>query len=505
MSDVTADTAADTRTIEVEDPARGTIVGQIPVLDERAVQELATRARMAQVGWAAAGFDARADVLHRSRRWLIANTDRMIRTICSETGKTYEDASLEVSIAAQSFRFWAKQSEKYLADEPVSALTPFTVGKKVVVRYEPVGLVGVVGPWNYPLVNAFCDCVPALMAGNAVLLKPSEVTPLTALLVLEMLQEAGMPADVFAVATGDGTTGGAVVDAADYVMFTGSTNTGRKVMERAAKTLTPVSLELGGKDPMIVCADADLDRAANAAAYYGLLNSGQVCISIERVYVERAVHDEFVSKLVANVKELRQGVSDGPGVAEVGALTFAPQIDIVESHVKDAVDQGAKVEIGGHRGPGPGRFYEPTVLTNVTHQMKCMREETFGPTIPVMAVDDVEEAVRMANDSDYGLQASVWTKDVPKGEEIARRVEAGAVLVNDALLNYAVMGAPMGGWKSSGVGSRHGANGIRKYCKTQTIVSQRFAPKKDLNMFPYSPRKTKLLGRVIAKAYGGKR
>ncbi|WP_255450922.1 MULTISPECIES: succinic semialdehyde dehydrogenase [Solirubrobacterales] len=505
MADVTADSAPATRTIDVEDPARGRTIGQIPVLDERAVQELATRGRMAQVGWNAMGFDARADVLHRSRRWLMANTDRMIKTICDETGKTYEDASLEVSIAAQSFRFWAKESERYLADEPISHFTPFTVGKKVVVRYEPVGLVGVVGPWNYPLVNAFCDCVPALMAGNAVVLKPSEVTPMTALLVQEMLDAAGMPADVFSVATGDGGTGGAVVDAADYVMFTGSTATGRKVMERAAKTLTPVSLELGGKDPMIVLADADLDRAANAAAYYGLLNSGQVCISIERVYVERAVHDEFVAKLVANVRELRQGVSDGPGVAEVGALTFAPQIDIVEAHVKDAVEQGAKVEIGGRRGAGPGRFFEPTVLTGVTHQMRCMREETFGPTIPVMAVEDAEEAIRMANDSEYGLQASVWTKDIARGEAIARRVEAGAVLVNDALLNYAVMGAPMGGWKSSGVGSRHGANGIRKYCKTQTVVSQRFALKKDLNMFPYTPLKSKLLGRVVKAAYDRKR
>ncbi|HEX6390816.1 MAG TPA: aldehyde dehydrogenase family protein, partial [Solirubrobacteraceae bacterium] len=396
----------------------------------------------------------------------------------------------------------AKQAPRYLADEKVSALSPLTLGKKVVVRYEPVGVVGVIGPWNYPLVNAFCDCVPALMVGNAVILKPSEVTPLTALLVQEMLADSGMPADVFAVATGDGETGGAVVDVSDYVMFTGSTRTGKLVMERAAQTLTPVSLELGGKDPMIVCADADLDRAANAAAYYGLLNAGQVCISVERVYVERSVHDEFVRKLVDNVRELRQGVPEGPGSVEVGALTFAPQIDVVDAHVVDAVERGATVETGGRRGAGPGRFYEPTVLTGVTHEMRCMREETFGPTIPVMAVDDVDEAVRMANDSEYGLQASVFTRDVAKGAQIARRIEAGAVLVNDALTNYAAMGAPMGGWKSSGVGSRHGANGIRKYCKTQTIVTQRIALKKDLNMFPYRSGRTKLLARIVKSVYG---
>jgi len=490
------------RTIDVEDPAHGTTIASVPVLDERAVQELAARGRVAQLGWAAAGFDARAKVFDRARRWLMDNSDRMADTICRETGKTYEDAQLEISVAALSFSFWAKSSAKYLADEPVAALTPLTLGKKVVVRYEPVGLVGVIGPWNYPLVNAFCDCVPALMAGNAVILKPSEVTPLTALLTAEMLQHAGMPTDVFNVATGDGETGGALVDAADYVMFTGSTKTGRAVMKRAADTLTPVSLELGGKDPMIVCADADLDRAANAAAYYGLLNSGQVCISVERVYVEASVHDEFVRKLVDNVRGLRQGAPGGPGTVEVGALTFAPQIDLVDAHVKDAVEQGATVEIGGCRGPGPGRFYEPTVLTNVTHQMRCMREETFGPTIPVMKVADTDEAVRMANDSEYGLQASVWTKDVAKGQQLARRVEAGAVVVNDALINYAAMGAPMGGWKSSGVGSRHGATGIRKYCKTQTIMSQRFAPKKDLNMFPYAPWRSKLLGKMVKSVYG---
>jgi acyl-CoA reductase-like NAD-dependent aldehyde dehydrogenase len=502
MTDVSQPPTATARTIEVEDPARGTTIGTIPVMGEREVQELAARGRMAQVGWAASGFDARARVFDRARRWLVANKEQMIETISSETGKTYEDAQLEVSIAALSFQFWAKNAEKYLADEPVAARTPFTLGKKVVVRYEAVGLVGVIGPWNYPLVNAFCDCVPALMAGNAVLLKPSEVTPLTALLTQQMLVESGMPQDVFSIATGDGETGGFVVDAADYVMFTGSTRTGRAVMKRAADTLTQVSLELGGKDPMIVCADADLDRAANSAAYYGMMNSGQVCISVERVYVERAVHDEFVRKVVDNVKQLRQGTPGGPGTVEVGALTFAPQIDIVDSHVKDAVEQGAKVEVGGHRGSGPGRFYEPTVLTNVTHQMRCMREETFGPTLPIMAVDDVDEAVRMANDSEYGLQASVFTKDVAKGEAIARRIEAGAVVVNDGLLNYAAMGAPMGGWKSSGVGSRHGANGIRKYCKTQTIMSQRFAPKKDLNMYPYAPWRSKLLGRVVKVFYG---
>ncbi len=494
-------TVDDERSIAVEDPARGITIGNVPVLGAAAVRGRADASRAAQRQWQDLGFTGRAEVMDRARRWLLANDATMIATICSETGKTYDDAQMEVSIAALSLHFWARNAEGYLRDERVKGFSPFTVGKKVSVRHEPVGLVGVIGPWNYPLVNAFCDCVPALMAGNSVLLKPSEVTPMTALLTAEMMSTAGAPAAVFEVVTGDGETGAALVDVVDCVMFTGSTKTGRSVMKRAADTLTPVSLELGGKDPMIVCADADLDRAANAAAYYGLINSGQVCISVERVYVESAVHDEFVRKLVDNVRRVRQGVPGGPGSVEVGALTFEPQIDIVDAHVRDAVDRGAKVEIGGRKGAGPGRFYEPTVLSGVTHEMTCMRDETFGPTIPVMRVADVEEAIRLANDSNYGLQASIFTRDVRKGEEIARRIEAGAVVVNDALLNYAAMGAPMGGWKSSGVGSRHGAGGIRKYCKTQTIMSARFVPKRDLNMYPYKPWSSKLMARLVKVFY----
>jgi acyl-CoA reductase-like NAD-dependent aldehyde dehydrogenase len=490
------------RTIAVKDPVRGQTIATVPALDAQQVADLARRCRAAQPAWAAAGFRVRADVFNRARRWLMENSDRMRETICLETGKTWEDAQLEIGVAAQSFAFWAKQASKYLADEKVPSRSPMTFGKRVVVRYEPVGVVGVIGPWNYPLVNAFCDCVPALMAGNAVILKPSEVTPLTALLIAEVVGSSGMPADVFAVATGDANTGEAVVDVCDCVMFTGSERSGRAVMERGARSLTPVSLELGGKDPMIVCADANLERAANAAAYYGLLNAGQVCISIERVYVEDAVYDQFVDSVVDKVNRLRQGPPAGPGSVEVGALTFPPQMEVVESHVEDARSRGATVRTGGRRRSGEGQFYEPTVLTEVSHDMLCMRAETFGPTLPIMRVADVDEAVRLANDSDYGLQASVWTKDKRKGQRIARQIQAGAVCINDALMNYAAFGAPMGGWKQSGVGSRHGALGIRKYCRTQTVLSARIAPNRDINMFPYTARRSLLLQRVVRALYG---
>ena len=283
----------------------------------------------------------------------------------------------------------------------------------------PLGVVGVIGPWNYPLVNSVGDAIPALAAGNAVVVKPSEVTPLTSLLFERGLHESGLPEGVFQVAVGAGETGAALIDEVDMVMFTGSTRTGRAVMERAARTLTPVSLELGGKDPMIVLADADLERAANAAVYYSMQNGGQTCISIERVYVEAPVYDEFVAKVTEKTGKLRQGPPDGPGSIDVGAMTFPPQLDIVAKHVQQARDAGARVTTGGHARAGAGRFYEPTVIAGADYSMTAMREETFCPTLPVMKVADADEAVRQANDSPYGLGAAVFTKDLAKGERRA--------------------------------------------------------------------------------------
>jgi acyl-CoA reductase-like NAD-dependent aldehyde dehydrogenase len=375
-------------------------------------------------------------------------------------------------------------------------------GRKLMIRCRPRGLVGVIGPWNYPLINSFGDCIPALAAGNAAILKPASATPMTSLLMAEMLDDCGLPEGIFQVATGGSATAEALIDEVDFIQFTGSTETGKKVMARAAQTLTPVGLELGGKDPMIVLADADLERAANAATYYSMCNGGQVCISVERVYVEEPVYDEFVSKVAEKVGKLRQGVPGGPGQVDVGAVTTPPQVSIIDEHVKDAVAKGARVLTGGKPGPGPGAFYEPTVLADVNHTMEAMTEETFGPTVPIMKVRDADEAVRLANDSPYGLAASVWTRDIAKGEALARRVEAGAVCVNDAQINYVALELPMGGWKDSGLGSRHAEEGIRKYCAQQSILVTRLAPKKEPQMFPYRGATTKLLGRVIKLIYG---
>jgi acyl-CoA reductase-like NAD-dependent aldehyde dehydrogenase len=491
-------------TIEVENPATGKVIASVPVVAPEEVAEYVARARRAQPGWEALGFEGRAAVMKRCQRWVSDNADRVIETIQSETGKAYEEALLaEVGYAEGAFAFWAKNAEKFLAEERVKTASPFAKGRKLVVRYAPLGVVGVIGPWNYPLTNSFGDCIPALMAGNAVLLKPSEVTPLTSMLMGEMLRECGLPEDLYQVLPGYGETAAAMIDEVDFVMFTGSTATGKKVMERAAQTLTPVSLELGGKDPMIVCADADLERAANAAVHYSMQNAGQTCTSTERVYVEEPIYDEFVRLVTDRVRDLRQGVPGGAGSTDLGAVISPPQSEIVERHVKDAVEHGARVLVGGGRRDENGHFFEPTLLVDVDHSMACMREETFGPTLPVMKVRDAEEAVRLANDSEYGLQASVWTKDAGKGERLARRIESGVVTVNDAQVNYVALELPMGGWKQSGLGTRHGEDGIRKYTKKQTLLVTSFAPlKKDLHMMPYTPRRTRFVAKLLKLVYG---
>ncbi|MGO9819194.1 MAG: aldehyde dehydrogenase family protein [Solirubrobacteraceae bacterium] len=490
--------------IAVENPATGELITTVPLLGEQAVAEIAARGREAQVQWDAIGFDGRGRIMRRAQKWMLENADRVLDVVVSETGKTYEDAQLaDLGYTVSALGFWAKEGPKYLADERVPSWNnPVAAGKKLIIRYAPVGLVGVIGPWNYPIANSFGDCIPALMAGNSVILKPSEVTPLSSLLMAEMLRDCGLPQHVFQVATGDGSTGAALIAQVDCVMFTGSSTTGKAVMKAAADALVPCYLELGGKDPMIVCADANIERAANAAAFYSMNNGGQVCISVERCYVEAPVYDEFVERVTDTVRGLRQGVPTGAGTVDVGAVIFPPQLEIIDDHVRDAVQKGAKVLTGGHPAPGPGRFYQPTVLVDVDHSMKCMREETFGPTLPIMKIADAEEGARLANDSSYGLQASVWTGDIERGEQLARRIQAGVVCVNDAQINYTALNLPMGGWKASGLGTRHGANGIRKYTKVQSLLVTRRALKREPFMFPYKARQTELLGRFFKVLYG---
>jgi acyl-CoA reductase-like NAD-dependent aldehyde dehydrogenase len=374
------------------------------------------------------------------------------------------------------------------------------VAKKLTIVYEPYELVGVITPWNGPLSIPLLDVPAALMAGCAVLSKPSEIAPLAWRAAVEGWKQIGAP-DVLDAVFGFGETGAALVDVVDYIMFTGSLNTGRRIAAAAAQRLIPCSLELGGKDAMIVCADADIDRAVDGAVWGGFVYTGQVCISVERVYVEEPVYDEFVKKLVAKTSELRVGMDAGHDYScEIGSMTTEQQLAIVSRHVDDAVSKGAKVLVGGKSG-GPGSaglFYQPTVLVDVDHDMDCMREETFGPTLPVMKVRDAAEAIEKANDSPLGLSGSVWTRDKDKANALARQLNTGTVNINNVITGLLQFGVPMPGWKESGLGSRSGgADGIRKYCRQKSIVAERVAMKKELLWYPYGRKKGAFVETVV--------
>jgi len=481
--------------IEVLNPATGGVVDSVPVATAEMIAATVARVRGNQAEWEAIGIEARSHWLGKLRDWMLDNRERLADTLQAETGKVRGDIFLDLGYVADLINFYGANAGKFLADESVRPHSPLVASKKLIVRYRPHPVVGVISPWNFPLAMGLGDSIPALQAGAAVVIKPSEFTPLSlAEVITAWKEEIGAP-DVFDCVHGTGEAGAALIDNVDCVQFTGSDRTGRKVMARAAETLTPVSLELGGKDPMIVLADADVDRAANAAAWGGMVNSGQLCISVERVYVEEPVYDEFVAKLTSEVGKLRQGTDGRKPEKDVGAMTSPNQSAIVEDHVTDALANGARALTGGKKADGPGDYFEPTVLVDVDHSMKVMRDETFGPVVGVMKVRDSEEAVRLANDSRYGLAASVFG-DKERAEKIARRVEAGSVNVNDVITNMAAMGVPMGGWKQSGIGYRHGAPGIRKYCRSESLVITRFAGKREPSWYPYTKARRGFIDRL---------
>lgn len=490
---------ADQATITVCNPADGRIAGTVPVDGPDVVAAKARELRLFQGEWEAMGAQGRKHWMFKWQDWILDNADHLTQVLMSETGKSHGDAKLEPVALADSIRYWAGNAEEFLADRHPKPHSLLFKVKKLTTVFRPYQLVGIIEPWNFPLAMLALDVVPALAAGAAVLLKPSEVTPLSAVEFVRGWTEVGAP-PILGLATCYGETGAAVIDNADYIHFTGSTATGRRVAVACAQQLKPFSLELGGKDPAIVLADADLDRAANGIAWGGMFNSGQVCISVERVYVEAPVYDEFVAKLTDNVRALKQGQEESGFKYDTGAMATPAQRDIVERHVQDAVAAGARVLAGG-KPTGVGTFFQPTVLADVTPTMSCIAEETFGPTLPVVKVADEEEAIRLANDSQYGLSASVWTGDVERGERVARRLECGAVNINDALTNVFCPSLPMGGWKESGVGYRSGgASGLIKFCRQQAITAPRIPTQKSELMWYSSSKRQGQLALAAMRA-----
>jgi acyl-CoA reductase-like NAD-dependent aldehyde dehydrogenase len=488
--------AAAADSIEVHNPATGEVIATVPIDSPEMVSKTVDRVRANQPEWEAMGIEGRYHWLGKLRDWLLDNQGRVLDTMQLETGKVRADAMNEPAYLSDLVNFYGTRAAKFIGEESIRPHSPLLAAKKLRVQYRPHQVVGIISPWNFPLILSLGDAIPALQAGAAVVIKPSEFTPVGLIEVVEAWKrEIGGP-DVLDCVQGIGETGGALIDAVDFVQFTGSDRTGRKVMARAAETLTPVSLELGGKDPMIVLSDADLDRAANAAAWGGMMNSGQICMSTERIYVEEPVYDEFVNKLTAEVGKLRQGADDEANPKDVGAMTSPNQTGIVEDHVADALAAGARALTGGKRVEGPGDYFEPTVLVDVDHSMKVMRDETFGPVLGVMKVRDAEEAIRLANDSRYGLSGAVFGER-GRAEQVARRVECGAINVNDVLVNYFATEVPMGGWKQSGIGTRHGENGIKKYCRSESLVITRFGGKREPSWYPYTKARRRIVAPLV--------
>lgn len=449
-------------------PATGEALGQVPVQSADEVREAVGRARVAQESWGLLPIEERCQRILRFRDAIVDRAEEIVELLVQECGKPRAEAlTHEVMVTADLATYYAKRAHKILAPREIEL--HLLKHRRSYVHYAPRGVVGIIAPWNFPFVIPMGDVIAALLAGNAVVLKPSEVTPLIALKAKEIYDSAGLPDDLFQVVTGEGATGAALVEARpDKIVFTGAVATGKKVAAACGERLIPCTMELGGKAAAIVCADADLERAARGIVFGGFANSGQVCVSVERVYAHEAVYDRLVDRIRVLTGELRQGDPAVHGT-DVGAIIFPKQIDIAETLIADAVDKGAKLEAGGKRREGEGQFFQPTVLSGCSQDMAVMREEIFGPIVPIMKVHDEEEAVRHANDSHLGLMGYVFTRDRDKGRRLAERVRAGTVMVNDVLSAYAAPEAPFGGVKESGFGRVHGDEGLRDLCEVRHV------------------------------------
>ena len=475
------------RHLQLKSPVSLEPIGELVCANSEDVAVAIAKDRAAQPAWAATSMKERAAIVQRALQLVLERQDEIIDTVVRETGKARTDAmSMEVFSVADSLCYYAKNAEKFLKPRKRKIHGILGIAKQLRILYKPLGVVGLITPWNGPFVLVMNQAVQAVLAGNTVVAKGSEVTPFSAKLAETLLLDAGLPEGVLQVLLGDGETGAAIVEGGvDKISFTGSVATGRKVAEACARQLIPCTLELGGNDAMIVCADADIDRAVDGAWLGSCMNTGHYCCGTERIYVVDSIYDEFLAKVLEKGKQLRQGTEHG-WEEDVGAVFWDRQMSIIEAHVEDARAKGATIHMGGRRNPDlPGLYYEPTVVTEVDNSMDIMRLETFGPILCIQRVASEEEALALANDSEFGLNGNVWTQDKEKGYQLASAIDTGSCSVNDMAVSYGVPAAPFGGRKQSGVGQVNGKKGLRGYCHEMPIVIDRFGGKMQ-NAYPYS-------------------
>lgn len=476
LSDMVALAERDRKQSEVYAPFNRECLGTVPSCTPADVAVAVERAREAQKAWAARPLRERAQVFMRYHDLILDRFDALLDLLQIEGGKSRKHALEEVLDVPINARYYAAHASELLKPKRRQSLVPLIA--KAWEYHHPVGVVGIISPWNYPFTMAVSDAIPALIAGNAVVLKPAELTPFSALYAVRLLYEAGLPGDLFQVVTGRGSVlGTPIIDGADFIGFTGSTEVGRKIGEQAGRRLIKASLELGGKNPMIVLDDADLERATYVATHGSYAGAGQLCVSFERIYVQSGIYDRFLESFVARTKAQRLGPALDYSV-DIGSLIGQHQLEKTLEHVDDARAKGAQVLTGGRSRTDIGPyFFEPTILTGVTEGMQCHREETFGPVVSVYKVDSVEEAIARANDSEFGLNGAVVSRDERKAVEVASRVRCGTMSVNEVYqVPWSAMGAPMGGMKDSGLGRRHGIEGMLKYTESQNIALSRLSP-----------------------------
>jgi succinate-semialdehyde dehydrogenase/glutarate-semialdehyde dehydrogenase len=483
----------------VHNPATQEVIGALPNMAANQISEAVARAAAAQVRWASTSVRDRLRILSRFAELLCEQKDSIATVISGEAGKPVAEAmSTEILVVLDTVKYLQNHVPAFLKPEPVPHANPVMKLKGGTLLREPYGIIGIISPWNYPFSLPSIQTLTALATGNAVVLKPSEFTPYSSLELEKLLRAAGLDPDLLQVITGDGAAGAALLAAnVQKIVFTGSVATGKRVAQAAAARLLPVVLELGGKDPMIVLEDADVDVASSAAVWGAFMNAGQTCLSVERCYVQEKIYPRFLEACVTKTAKLRVGRGSDPNI-DAGPMIHERQLSIVQSHVDDAVAHGARLLAGGkplsQLGPN---FFAPTILADVDHSMKIMREETFGPVLPVRSFKTEDEAVKLANDSEYGLAACIFTNDRKRGEALARRVQAGTVMVNDVLTCFGISEAPHGGIKASGIGRTHGRFGLEEMVWPKYMDSDRMPRMKKLWWYGYGPAFGQQMGGFI--------